>query len=131
MLDNLARKGKNAAASLGHKPKPPQCPSQLIIILNSHCYRSVLLNQSISFKVYCEDDALNEEDWTDSGHRFRGLISGERVKRGRGLTKGEGRGRSAASYLSFASLLGVADVLESIVHHGHFDHLGCGFYANT
>jgi len=48
-------------------------------------------------------------------------------EKGRGLTKGEGRGKNAESYLSLASLLGVADVLESIVHHGHFDHLGLGF----
>ena len=46
------------------------------------------------------------------------------MKRDHGLTKGEVR--HAATYLSFASLLGVADVLESIVHHGHFNHLGGG-----
>ena len=56
---------------------------------------------------------------TKVGHK-----SHRESERGRGLTKGEGRGKNAASYLSFASLLGVADVLESIVHHGHSDHFG-------
>ena len=36
------------------------------------------------------------------------------------------RGDGSEDNLSFASLLGVADVLESIVH---FDHLGCGHLA--
>ena len=47
-------------------------------------------------------------DWMEDGRDLHGLWSDKR------------RG----SYLSFASLLGVADVLESIVHHGHSNHFG-------
>ena len=47
-------------------------------------------------------------------------------ERSHGLTKG----KDIVSYLSFASLLGVADVLESIVHHRHFNHLDFGVLQN-
>ena len=46
--------------------------------------------------------------------------------RSRGLTKGEDK---TDSYLSFASLLGVAHVLKCVVHHGHSNHFGGVFLS--
>ena len=62
-----------------------------------------------------QDSLFEVIDGLDGGRDLHGLWSDKR----RGV------------YLSFASLLGVADVLESIVHDGHSNHCGGVFYENN